>query len=45
MKAPYEDVATAKRKVERVGIGFNLEVVPCCLQTFVIEQSPQVLVM
>jgi integrase len=41
----YEDVAYRKAQAERVGIGFNLEVVPCCPQTFVTEQSSQMLVM
>ena len=41
----YEDVTYRKAQAERVGIGFNLEVVTCCPRTFETEQSPQVLVM
>lgn len=40
-----EDVTYRKAQAERVGIGFNLEVVPCCPRTFETEQSPQLLVM
>jgi integrase len=40
-----EDVAFRKAQAERVGIGFNLEVVPCCPPTFNEEQRAQVVVM
>ncbi len=40
-----EDVAFRKTQAERVGIGFNLEVVPCCPRTFNEEQPSQVVVM
>jgi integrase len=40
-----EDVAFRKTQAERVGIGFNLEVVPCCPRTFNEEQPTQVVVM
>jgi len=40
-----EDVAFRKAQAERVGIGFNLEVVPCCPPTFNEDQSSQVVVM
>jgi integrase len=39
------DVEYRKLQAERVGIGFSIEVVPCCPQILEIEQSPQVLVM
>ena len=40
-----EDVAFRKTQAERVGIGFNLEIVPYCPQTFNEERSSQVVVM
>ena len=40
-----EDVAFRKAHAERVGIGFNLEVVPCCPRNFGGQQIPQVVVM
>ncbi len=40
-----EDVAFRKAQAERVGIGFNLEVVPCCPRSFDGDQSAQVMVM
>jgi hypothetical protein len=40
-----EDVAFRKAQAERVGIGFNLEVVPCCPRNFDEEQPSQVVVM
>jgi integrase len=40
-----EDVAFRKSQAERAGIGFNLEVVPCCPPNFDREQSAQVIVM
>jgi hypothetical protein len=40
-----EDVAFRKSQTERVGIGFSLEVVPCCPRNFDEEQLPQVVVM
>ena len=40
-----EDVAFRKAQAERVGIGFNLEVVPCCPRHFDREQPVQVVVM
>jgi integrase len=40
-----EDVAFRKAQAEQVGIGFNLEVVPCCPLTLNEEQPAQVMVM
>jgi integrase len=40
-----EEVAYRNAQAERVGIGFNLEVVPCCPQTFEKQESPQAVVM
>jgi len=40
-----EEVAFRKAQAERVGIGFNLEVVPCCPLTFRKDQSQQTIVM
>jgi integrase len=40
-----EDIAFRKAQAERIGIGFNLEVVPCCPRTFKEEQPTQVVVM
>jgi len=41
----WENVAFRKGQAERAGIGFNLEVVPCCPRTFNEDQPAQIVVM